>query len=147
MRAGRVILGTVAALAALFVFGRFFLAQLATAPQRQELAGVVAAPPPGFAIEPHGALAPEAAATALADLTAARPGRPVGVRFELSSDTLYWLVDPQQERIEERRAGAAGTRTATVWQGGVGARLAWARVHGDFAAPGLPAPERRNLYH
>jgi hypothetical protein len=60
---------------------------------------------------------------------------------------LYWLADPTGDRIEERRAGAAGTRTATVWSGALDARLAWARAHGDFAAPGLPAPERKNLYH
>jgi hypothetical protein len=57
------------------------------------------------------------------------------------------LVDPVDDRIEERRAGASGTRTATVWRGRIGARLAWARTQGDFAAPGLPPPERSNLYH
>jgi hypothetical protein len=140
-------LGALAALAALFLLGRFFLSQLSTAPPRQELAGVVAAPPPGFEVEERGPLSPRQAAAALAALALARPGRPVGVRFQLGSDTLYWLVDPGSERIEERRAGAAGTRTATVWSGALRARLAWARGHGDFAAPGLPAPERTNLYH
>lgn len=147
MRLLKPLLGVLAALAALLVLGRLFLSQLSTAPPRQELAGVVAAPPPGFEIEERGPLAPREAAAALADLAAARPGRAVGVRFQLGSDTLYWLADPREERIEERRAGASGTRTATVWSGALGARLAWARTHGDFAAPGLPAPERTNLYH
>ncbi len=71
----------------------------------------------------------------------------MGVRFRRAADTLYWWLEPAAERIEERRAGGGGTRTATVWRGGIGARLAWARVHGDFAAPGLPPPERTNLYH
>lgn len=147
MRLLRPLLGAAVVVAALLLFGRFFFSQLSTAPPRQELAGIVAAPPPGFEIEERGALAPRQAAAALAALSAARPGRPVGVRFQLGSDTLYWLVDPGGERIEERRAGASGTRTATVWRGALGARLAWARDHGDFAAPGLPAPERQNLYH
>jgi hypothetical protein len=135
------------ALAALFVLGRFFLSQLGGGAPRQELAGVVATAPPGFEIETRGALAPAAAAAALADLAAARPGRAVGVRFESAGDTIYWLADPAADRIEERRAGAAGTRTATVWHGRLEARLAWGRSHGDFAVPGLPAPERQNLYH
>ncbi len=147
MRILKPLLAVAAALAALFLLGRFFLSQLSTASPRQELAGVVAAPPPGFEIEERGPLSPREAAAALASLAAARPGRAVGVRFQLGGDTLYWLADPGGDRIEERRAGAAGTRTATVWSGAVGARLGWARDHGDFAAPGLPAPERKNLYH
>lgn len=147
MKALKIALGIAAGLAALAVFGRFFLSQLGTAPPRQELAGVVAAPPPGFEIESHGELEPAAAAAALAALAAARPGRPVGVRFQRFSDTIYWLADPTADRIEERRAGAGGTRTATVWSGRIGARLAWACRRGDFAVPGMPPPERRNLYH
>ena len=147
MKIGKIVLGVLVTLAALALFVRFFLAQLGTAPARQEPAGVVAAAPAGFEIEAHGELAPAAAAAALADLAAARPGRQVGVRFERSGDTLYWLIDPAADRIEERRAGASGTRTSTVWSGSLGARLGWARAHGDFAAPGLPAAERRNLYH
>jgi hypothetical protein len=147
VRAVKVVLAVAGGLAAVAIFARFFLSQLGTAAPRQELAGVVAAAPPGFEIESHGELAPAAAAAALADLVAARPGRAVGVRFQRFSDTIYWLTDPMADRIEERRAGAAGTRTATVWSGKIGARLAWARQHGDFAVPGLPPPERRNLYH
>jgi hypothetical protein len=147
MRIAKPLLAVAAALAGLFLFGRFFLSQLGTAAPPRELAGVVAAPPPGFEIETHGPLAPAAAAAALAALVASRPGRQVGVRFQQAGDTVYWLADPAGDRIEERRAGAAGTRTATAWSGAVDARLAWARAHGDFAVPGLPAPERKNLYH
>jgi hypothetical protein len=60
---------------------------------------------------------------------------------------VYWLADPGSDVLEERSAGASGTRLQTVWQGGLRARLNWARTHGSFDAPGLPTGERKNLYH
>ena len=72
----------------------------------------------------------------------------VGIHFERQGDSVYWLADPAANLLEERSAGAGGTRLATLWKGGLTDRLAWARAHGgDPSAPGLPAPEQKNLYH
>jgi hypothetical protein len=57
------------------------------------------------------------------------------------------LADLRGDVLEERSAGASGTRLQTLWTGNVRERLRWARDHGDFDAPGLPPPERKNLYH
>jgi hypothetical protein len=59
---------------------------------------------------------------------------------------VYWLADVSGDQLEEL-AGRNGTRVQTVWRSGLRQRLAWARTHGSFAAPGLPPPEQKNLYH
>lgn len=135
-------------LAALFAFGKFFLSQLGGGGGRSDdLAGVVLAPPPGYAIAERGELSPVAAAAELAALVE-RPGAgKTGVRFLRRGATVYWLADVGGDLIEERAAGASGTRTQTVWRGSLRERLAWAQTHGDLAAPGLAPPERANLYH
>ena len=72
----------------------------------------------------------------------------VAVRFDWAGGSVYWLADAQADRLEERAAGASGTRVQTVWPGRLLDRLAWARQHGgDPAAPGLLPAERHNLYH
>jgi hypothetical protein len=135
-------------LLALWGFGRFFLAQLGQA-RPPEPAAIIAAAPPEFHVVDRGVLAPAAAADALQSLVLVRPtGSKVGVRFETQGAVVYWLVDTGADTLEERAAGAAGTRTQTLWRRQVLQRLQWARTHGgDLAAPGLPPPERRNLYH
>jgi hypothetical protein len=133
-------------LAALFAFGRFFLAQLGGG-RTDDLAGVVLAPPPGYAIVERGELAPAAAAAELTALVERSSVGKTGVRFLRRGATVYWLADIGQDRLEERAAGPSGTRTQTVWRGGLRERLRWAQSHGDLAAPGLPPPERANLYH
>ncbi len=141
LAAGAVLLG------ALFV--RFFLTQLGPggASGASELAAVVAAPPPGFEIFDLGSAPPARAASELASRLAARPGK-IGIRFSTPRATLYWLADPARDTLEERAAGAAGTRLATLWSGQVRRRLEWAATHdGDLSAPGLAPPERKNLYH
>jgi hypothetical protein len=132
---------------ALFAFGRFFLGELGGGRRPPELAGVVAAPPPGYAVVERGDLPLAAAAAELEALLDSRPGAKVGVRFSQAGSSLYWLADPQADRLEERAAGASGTRLQTIWPGHLRDRLRWARAHGDPAAPGLPPPERHNLYH
>jgi hypothetical protein len=127
-------------------FVRFFVAQLGQG-QGSELAAVAAAPPPGFAIFDRGRIAPAQAARELSSLLSARPGR-LGIRFSTPGASRYWLADSAAGTLEERSAGAAGTRLATIWTGQIRRRLDWAASHdGDLSPPDLPPPERKNLYH
>ena len=146
MKIAKAVAVTLLALAALVAFGRFFLSQLGMG-RTDELAAVVIAPPPGYAVVERGELSPAAAAAEL-EAQALRPGAgKVGVRFEREGSVVYWLADPGGDLLEERTAGASGTRLQTVWHGGLRARLAWARTHGNFDVPGLPPRESKNLYH
>jgi len=130
-----------------YAFVRFFLSQVGPG-RSSELAAVVAAPPSGFEIVELGEMAPARAAHELASLLAARPAGRIVIRFGTPRASLYWLADPAADTLEERAAGAAGTRLATTWTGQVRRRLDWAATHGgDLAVPGLAPPERRNLYH
>jgi hypothetical protein len=138
---------TVVVLGAVAGFGWFFLSQLSTGGGRSgELAGVLLAPPPGYALTERGELAPSAAAAELETQTLRRPGK-VGLHFKRQGAEVFWLADPGAGLLEERAAGPGGTRLQTVWQGGLRERLSWARTHGTFDSPGLPAGERKNLYH
>jgi hypothetical protein len=131
-------------LGALAAFGWYFVSQLGSGPT-DDLAGVMLAPPPGYAVVERGELTPAAAA---AELEAqARNGGRVALRFQRGGSEVYWLADVDGDRLEERSAGPGGTRLQTVWTGRIRERLAWARSHGDFTVPGLPEPERKNLYH
>jgi hypothetical protein len=134
----RILLWTAAGLLLLLLaygFVRFFLSQIGHG-RPADLAAVVAAAPAGFEVLDRGNLPPARAASELASLLAARPGR-VGIHFSTPDGTL-----------EERAAGAAGTRLATIWSGQIRRRLDWAASHdGDLSPPGLPPPERKNLYH
>jgi len=142
------ILYTVVVAVALIAFGWFFVSQLgAGSGQSGEPAGVLLAAPPGYAVVTRGELSPSAAAAELEDL-ALRPGAgKVGLRFKRQGSEVYWLADPAGDVLEERSAGASGTRLQTLWRGGFRERLSWARAHGNFDVPGLPAAERKNLYH
>ena len=132
------ILGTLAA------FGWYFVSGLGSGPT-DEPAGVMLAPPPGYAVVERGELAPAAAA---AELEAqVQRARKVALRFERRGLEVYWLADSEGDFLEERSAGPSGTRLQTVWQGKIRERLRWARTHGNFDLPGLPPPERKNLYH
>jgi hypothetical protein len=142
----KVLLWIVVCLLLAYGFVRFFLAQLGQG-HSSEPAAVVMAPPPGFEIFDRGQMARARAARELASLLSARPGK-LGIRFSTPGVTLYWLADSAADTLEERTAGAAGTRLATTWSGQIRRRLDWAATHdGDLSPPDLPAPERRNLYH
>jgi hypothetical protein len=140
---------------ALFAFGRFFLGQLGggggdRAGRGPELAGVIEGPPPGYEIVDRGMIPSAEAAAQLAALLDDKPGsRQMAVRFERAGGgAVYWMVDRGADRLEERSAGASGTRMQTLWPGHLRERLRWAQAHGgDPAAPGLPPAERHNLYH
>jgi hypothetical protein len=140
------VLLTAAGLGLVFAFVHFFVAELGR-DEGPGLAAVVAAPPPGFEIVELGSVSPEQAARELASLLSARL-RKVGIRFTTPRATVYWLADPAADSLEERSAGATGTRLATIWTGQLRRRLDWAAAHdGDPSAPGLAPPERTNLYH
>lgn len=133
---------------ALAAFGWFFVSQLSSGPgQSDELSGVLLSPPPGYAVVERGDLSPSAAAAEL-EAQVLRPGAgKVGLHFKRQGSEVYWLADAGADLLEERSAGASGTRLQTVWRGGLRERLSWARTHGSFDAPGLPPAERKNLYH
>jgi hypothetical protein len=146
MKILKILLFTLLGLAAVVAFGRFFLSHLGSG-RPEELAAVVVTAPPGYAVVERGEI-PATAAAATLEEQALRPGADkVGVRFERQGAVVYWLADVSGDVLEERSAGASGTRLQTQWRGGLRARLAWARSHGDFSAPGLPPPESKNLYH
>ncbi|HWM92249.1 MAG TPA: hypothetical protein VN493_15900 [Thermoanaerobaculia bacterium] len=144
MKLLKILLYTAALLGALAAFGWFFVSQLGSGPA-DDLAGVMLAPPPGYAVVERGDLTPTAAAAEL-DAQLRRAGK-VGVRFKRGGSEVYWLADVEGDLLEERSAGPGGTRLQTVWKGRLRERLSWARTHGDFTVPGLPPPERKNLYH
>lgn len=140
---GAILLG----LLAVYGFGRFFLSQLG-APRSQEPAGVIQTAPPGFDVVDRGELSPAGAAEALQLLAVSRPPQSkIGIKFRHAGAEVYWLADLGADTLEERAAGASGTRVQTVWRGRLLERLDWARAHGDPSAPGFPPPERHNLYH
>jgi hypothetical protein len=130
--------------AAVAGFGWFFVSQLGAGRPADGLAGVLLTPPPGYAIVERGELAPTAAAAELAGQI--QHADKVGLKLRRDGATLYWLADVSGDQLEEL-AGRNGTRVQTLWRGGLRQRLAWGRIHGSFAAPGLPAPEVKNLYH
>jgi hypothetical protein len=134
-------------LGALAAFGWFFVAQLGSSGRTGEPAGVLLAAPPDYDVVERGELSPTAAAAELEAQVLRAGAAEVGIHFKRQGAEVYWLADPGADVLEERSAGASGTRLQTVWQGGLRARLSWARTHGNFDAPGLPAGERKNLYH
>lgn len=146
MKLARLFLSSALVLAALAAFGWYFLASLDSG-RPDGLAGVLVTAPPEYSVVELGEADPAAAAAELEALVA-RPGTgKVGVRFERRGAAVFWLADVGGDVLEERSAGASGTRLRTEWRGGLRQRLAWARAHGDFNAPGLPPPESWNLYH
>ena len=147
MKIAKALLYTVVILGAIVAFGWFFVSQLGSGGRSDELAGVMLSPPPGYAIVERGEISPTAAAAELESQTSSSVSGKVGIRFQRQGSTVYWLADVPGDQIEERTAGTSGTRLQTTWSGGLRQRLSWAREHGDFSAPGLPPPERKNLYH
>lgn len=146
MKTLKVLLYVLVAAAAVAGFGWFFVSQLGTG-RSDRLAGVLLSPPPGYAILDRGEMAPRAAAADLADRIQGSQAGKVGIKFQRAGGTVYWLADVPGDSLEELASGPSGTRLQTVWRGHLQERLSWAREHGDFAAPGLPAGERKNLYH
>ncbi len=147
MKIAKALLYTIVILGAVVAFGWFFVSQLGSGGRSDEPAGVMLSPPPGYSIVERGEISPSAAAAELESQTSSSVSGKVGIRFQRQGSTVYWLADVPGDRIEERAAGASGTRLQTTWSGGLRQRLSWAREHGDFSAPGLPPPERKNLYH
>jgi len=147
MKIAKIALFLLLGLGALYVLQRSLQSHLGTG-RPSELAGVILAPPPGYRIIERGEL-PSAAVAAELEVEVLRgeTGK-VGIHFERQGGAVYWLADPAADLLEERSAGAGGTRLATLWKGSLRDRLAWARTHGgDPSAPGLPASEQKNLYH
>ena len=147
MKFVKALLYTLLSLGALAAFAWFFVSQLESGRTDDGLAAVIQAPPPGYEIVERGELSPAAAAAELEILVLRAGSGEVGVRFKQRGTDVYWLADVEEDLLEERTAGSSGTRLQTLWRGGLRERLRWARAHGDLSVPGLPAPERKNLYH
>ncbi len=151
----KVLAGVAIVGAALYGFGRFFVAQLHTAPAPTGPPAVVFTPPPDFVVVERGGLDRPAAARVLAGLLADRPEEAkLGLHFTEAAggggSEVYWLADradPAAPVLVERSAGTSGVRIETTWLGSLEGRLAWAAGHGTFDAPGLPPGTRKNLYH
>jgi hypothetical protein len=104
--------------------------------------------PPGYTVVNRGELTPQAAAAALKQLVDQRPSVDrLGIHYTSDGADVHLIVDRETEVIERWSAGSGGTLVDAVWRGEMEKRLAWARKHGDFSAPGLSPPEMRNLYH
>jgi hypothetical protein len=152
MKNAKTLLYALVLLAAVVAFGWFFVSQLTSGSsgpggRKDGLAAVLLSAPPGYAMVERGELSSKDAAAELAAL-ALQPGAgKVGLKFQRQGALVYWLADVSADQLEERAAGASGTRMQTVWQGGLRDRLSWAREHGNFEAPGLAGGEKRNLYH
>jgi hypothetical protein len=143
----KIVLATLLLLAAVAGFGVFFVSQLGSGGSTSEPAGVLLSAPPNYEVIERGELSPTAAAAELETQVLRAGNAEVGIHFKRQGAEVYWLADPGADVLEERSAGTSGTRLQTTWQGGLHERLTWARMHGNFDAPGLPAGERKNLYH
>jgi hypothetical protein len=149
MKIAKGVLYVLAIAGALAAFGWFFVSELGGpgSGRKDELAGVLLSPPPDYDVVERGELTPTEAAAELELQTLQAGADKVGVHFRRQGGVVYWLADITGDSLEERAAGPSGTRLQTTWPRGLRRRLAWAREHGDFEAPGLPAPEKKNLYH
>lgn len=146
MKIAKIALYLLLGLGALYVLQCSLQSHLGTG-RSSELAGVILAPPPGYRILERGELTSAAVAAELETEVLRGDRGKVGIHFKRQGASVYWLADPAADLLEERSAGAGGTRLATLWKGGLRDRLAWARAHGDPGAPGLPLPDQKNLYH
>lgn len=143
----KIALVTLLLLAAIAGFGVFFVSQLGSSERSSEPAGVLLSAPPNYDVIERGELSfKDAAAELEAQILRSGSGE-VALHFKRQGAEVYWLADPGADVLEERSAGASGTRLQTIWQGGLRERLTWAKEHGNFEAPGLPAGESKNLYH
>lgn len=141
------ILYAVVLLGAVAAFGWFFVSQLNSSQRTSEPAGVLLSAPPNYDVVERGELSfKEAAAELEAEVLRSGSGE-VALHFKRQGAEIYWLADPGADVLEERSAGASGTRLQTIWRGGLRERLTWAKEHGNFEAPGLPPGETKNLYH
>lgn len=143
----KIVLATLLLLAALAGFGVFFVSQLNSSERTAEPAGVLLSAPPNYDVIERGELSPTAAAAELEAQVLRTGSGEVALHFKRQGAEVYWLADPGADVLEERSAGASGTRLQTIWRSGLLDRLKWAKEHGNFDAPGLPAGERKNLYH
>ena len=153
MKAAKIGLGVVLALAVVYGLGRAFLSALGEAPRAAGPQAVLFSAPPGYAIEQTGEISRVEAAARLRRVVESAGGAPVGIHFTSGGFEIYWLVDGGdaarglEPRIVERVAGPAGTRLENEFRGELAARLAWASEHGTFDSPGASAGQSRNLYH
>lgn len=143
----KIALATILLLAAIVGFGVFFVSQLHSSERSSEPAGVLLSAPPNYDVIERGELSNTAAAAELEAQVLRGGSGEVALHFKRKGAEVYWLADPGADVLEERSAGASGTRLRTIWKGGLRERLKWAREHGNFNAPGLPAGESANLYH
>lgn len=113
-----------------------------------EVAGVPLVPPEGWEVVRIGAAQPRDAAARLLALLREKPAlRRGGVMYERGADRLLLLVDLDLDRLDERVASGSGTMVETSRAGAALRRLESAASGGSADLAGLPAPEKKNLYH
>ena len=71
----------------------------------------------------------------------------VAAVFSRAGDEIQFLVDTNDDIIDERVTGRHGTLQRVFWRGSVKKRLEWATEYGNFEVPDMPPPEKRNPYH
>jgi hypothetical protein len=143
----KIALATLLLLAAIAGFGVFFVSQLGSSERTAEPAGVLLSAPPNYEVVERGELSNTAAAAELEAQVLRGGSGEVALHFKRKGAEVYWLADPGADVLEERSAGASGTRLQTIWRGGLLERLKWAEENGNFDAPGLAPGESKNLYH
>src|SRR5687767_5659963 len=95
------LLYAVLVLGVLAAFGWYFVSQLGSGPT-DDLAGVMLAPPPGYAVAERGELTPTAAAAELDAQVRRSTSSKVGLRFKRGGSEVYWLADVGGDFLEER---------------------------------------------
>lgn len=80
-------------------------------------------------------------------LLAVRAKDKIAAVFSRSGDEIQFLVDVNDDIIDERVTGRHGTLQRVFWRGSVRKRLEWAAEHGNLEVPDMPPPEKRNAYH
>jgi hypothetical protein len=75
------------------------------------------------------------------------PETTLAFSFTRSGSAFQILVEPGEDRIDERVYGREGTASRVLWPGGIEERLVWCGEHGNFSLPGALPPDKRNPYH
>jgi hypothetical protein len=127
--------------------GGFFLTRY-LGESSNEVAGVVKEIPPGTVLEDVGSAGDADAARTLLRVMEEHPDRPrYAVRFRQGDKVVHLLADLERDSLNRWSTAGRTLLDETFEEDALG-RLQWAADHGgDLAAPGLPEPVSRNLYH
>lgn len=119
---------------------------------RDDLSGVIIAPPQDFFIIPVENNGQEfslkAAALELEKAIQFHPEiKKIALQYQIGDADNYFLLDLNENTIQNTAKNEYGTIVQTTWIGSAIQRIQWCKSNGDFTPEGLSAPESRNLYH